>query len=60
MLGMRRGVPIRFMRVHAAFAQDLRADAVGAQVHAAALGRLRGARRALELRQQLRRRSRRS
>ena len=41
MLGMRRGVPIRFMLLHAAFAQDLRADAVGAQVHAAALGRLR-------------------
>ena len=33
MLGMRRGLPSRRI-VHAAFAQDLRADAVGAQVHA--------------------------
>src|SRR3954447_521771 len=39
--------------LHAALAQDLRAHPVGAQVHAAALRRLRGARGAFELRQQL-------
>ena len=39
--------------MHAAFAQDLRADAVAAQVHAAALGRLRRPRGAVELREQL-------
>ena len=44
MLGMRRGLPSSFMRRDAELAQDLRADAVGAQVHAAALGRVRGAR----------------
>ncbi len=39
--------------VYATFAQNLRAHAVGAQVHAATLGCLRRARRAIELRQQL-------
>ena len=38
---------------HAQLAQDLRAHAVAAQIHASALGRMAGARLALELRQQL-------
>ena len=39
--------------VDTAFAQDLGAHAIGAQVHAATLGRLRRTRLAFELRQQL-------
>ena len=39
MLGMRRGLPSSFMRRDAEVAQDLRADAVGAQVHLAAAAR---------------------
>ena len=40
--------------MHAAVAQDLRADTVAAQVHAAAHRRMRGACGAFELREQLR------
>ena len=40
--------------MNAAFAQDLCAHAVGAQVHAATLGAMAGTGRAFKLRQQLR------